>query len=236
MRCDACGAANPASAAWCNQCLRSLVDAPTREPSPTPARTAPPASAREASAAGVRARHAPAAAADAALRPAVRRRDDGAVEWQCPTCGRASGLDDSACRACGTSLAAGFAAAGGRDATPGRPPVAPGVGLALSAVLPGAGHLASGRLGSGFARALLYAVWLPGGAALAVAPGAGSLAVAVPLLLGALVLWAASLADVVALHAGGRQLADGRALLWLVVAVLALTLIGATAAVGSALS
>lgn len=262
MRCEACRATNPASATWCNQCYAPLratasgarTGVATGRPAPGTPQTAdgvgraePGAASRVSAApardrargaavsraAGGRRRSAPGAGAvsgpRSGRRPEVRRRGDGQVEWECPVCASANLLAESACAACGASLAAGFAS--GREAAP---PVAPGVGLALTAVLPGAGHLASGRIGSGIARAFLYAVWLPGGAVLASAPGPGSMAVALPLLLGALLLWAASLLDTAALGGGGRQLAEGRALLWLVVSVLGLTLLGAITATATA--
>lgn len=229
MRCARCGATNPVTATWCNQCLAPFRDEPASAPldeEPAPAAAAPapaddPVSALSADAAG-----APAAPAERAAAP-VRRREDGQVEWDCPGCGLPVVLEHAACEACGTALVARF--------QPPEPParsVGLGTGLALTAVLPGAGHLAHGHHGSGAARALLYALWLSGGAVLASAPSSASLAVAVPLLLGALVLWLASMADVLALHAGGRQLVGGRLLLWLVVAVTGMAMVGAVGAVG----
>ena len=92
----------------------------------------------------------------------------------------------------------------------------------LSAVVPGLGHLMAGRVGSGIARAIFGLGWLVGGVLLllaAVRAGSGY-AAAVPLLLGAAVVWVLSVLDAQGLARGAqREHLDGRRLLWLMVGV-----------------
>jgi hypothetical protein len=92
----------------------------------------------------------------------------------------------------------------------------------LTALLPGLGHLRAGRVGTGLARVVVASAWLLGAVVLAVGARRTSATpvAAVPLLLGAGAVWAASLRDVRRLGSGeGRELLDARGLLWLVAAV-----------------
>lgn len=147
------------------------------------------------------------------------------MEWECPACGQWSAVEALACDACGTTIAARWvrqdadrAAVGERFSEPWA------AALALTAVVPGAGHIGLRLYGTGLARAVLYAVWLVGGVALW---RAGGVLAGGPLLLGAFALWAGSLADVNALRTGrGRELLAGRSLLWLVVGILLASFLG----------
>jgi hypothetical protein len=229
-RCVACGAANPSGASWCNQCLGPLPGADGEVARPAP----PPAADR-----GVAAREAGEGTGNSAAAPAGDpvpdhqgfRRHDGRVEWGCTTCGAYVDVERPHCPVCGTALVDRFAAPRTRA-----PEATLGVSLSLSALLPGAGHLACGQVGTGVARALLFTVWVAGGLALWGAAGTTATAAALPLLLGAATVWLASLLDVFAVHAGGRQVLGGRTLLWLVVGVTGLTLAGAAAVAGSSVS
>ncbi len=215
MRCDACGATNPADARWCNQCLASLVEGTERSAGDAPTE--------------------PSGVNDRGIeQPAVGvvaerfRRRDGRVEWACPSCGEYSGIDDTVCVVCATPLVALF-----DEPEQAEQEVPASTALWLTALLPGAGHIARGQYGSGIARALLFALWAGGGVVMIGGPGPARTFVAAPLLLGALVLWLTGLVDVVGLAGGNRQLMDGRALLWLVVAVTGFTLLGAFGAAGT---
>jgi hypothetical protein len=99
--------------------------------------------------------------------------------------------------------------------------------LTASALLPGAGHLLVGRVGTGVARLLLWVLWLPAGSALVRA--AGGVVVAAPglaLLVGAGLLWVATLVDARRLAAGvDREVLAPRALLWLVAGVVGLVVV-----------
>jgi TM2 domain-containing membrane protein YozV len=207
MRCPACGATNPDQAPWCGQCYHDL-----REPTPPAAGPAPPAG--EPGAPPV----------PPATDPSVSgfRRVGDRVEWTCVRCGTSNDIDELHCGVCGAPISA-------RYEEPEREPEPREwtTALALSAVIPGAGHIALGRHGTGIARALLFATWLVGGVVLA---GAGGAAAAAPLYLGAAVLWAGSLLDLHLLRRGARELLAGRTLLWLVVGVLVLTGVGMFAA------
>lgn len=203
MRCPACGATNPDGAAWCGQCYASL---------PPPAATAAADLGRPADK--------PSGAVEG-----FRRRGEQ-VEWACSTCGAFTSLEQSHCGVCGSAFAQRFAAD-----EPAEPPNWPAA-VALSAVAPGAGHLALRRYATGLGRLLLFAVWLLGGLALLGAGGPVPL-VAGPLFVGAAVLWAGSLVDVLRLRRGEPELLAGRPLLWLVVGVIVGSLLGALVAVAS---
>lgn len=216
MRCTACGATNADSADWCSQCYASLGAPEAPDGASEGASAAPPAPGA-----------APAQEQGAAAgQPSVEgfRRRDGYVEWQCPSCGLWTPVEALVCSACGTTISARWEQVDPDRAATGRRLSEPWTAaLALTAVVPGAGHIGLGRYATGIARAVLYAVWLAGGVALW---RAGGFLAGGPLLLGAGALWAGSLADVAALRAGRREVLAGRSLLWLVVGVLVLLLAG----------
>jgi hypothetical protein len=134
-------------------------------------------------------------------------------------------MEAMVCTICGASFADRY-----RTAEPERP-VNWNVALALTMLLPGAGHMAAGRYGAGAARAFLALIWLFGLFALA---GDGGIIVATPLFLGVLILWAGSILDVLNLQRGGRELLAGRAMLWLVIGVTGLLMLALMAAAFSA--
>jgi hypothetical protein len=215
VRCPACGASNPERADWCTQCFGVL-----REP-PAPAPTRGPAAA---------------AAADGEQRtdtPGSGARDvrsvDGEVEWRCTRCDGWNPLGVGRCRTCDAPRH-GF----GDLAAP--PPIdaadRPRL-VAATALVPGLGHLLVRRTGSGLARALLGLGWLAGGLAVLRGEGAGVLPAA-PLLLGAAVIWAGSLHDVLALVDGGRELLTPRTLLWATGGVLLALLVTLAVTAGAA--
>lgn len=199
--CTACGATNPNRASWCNQCLSDL-----RGVAPARVARAAPAGSEPGVADGQR----------------VRSTDAG-VEWVCDVCGAWSSLDARACTTCGTQSP--LVSAGRR---PPRSGAGTGRVLLLNALLPGLGHLVAGWIGSGLARLVLFAVWAVGGTLVLVG---GGLLVALPLLLGAAILWGLGLPDAVRAAQGRTQLLTGRALLWLVIGVTVLSMLAATAVV-----
>lgn len=228
MICATCGASNADSADWCGQCYATLAPA-----TPTPPVTPPPPAA-PASPGPDPASAAPDPADREPGEPTAegfRRRDD-VVEWECPSCGQWSAVASLACAACGTTIAARWENAEAERAAAGRRLSEPWTAaLALTAVVPGAGHIGLSRYSAGLARAVLYAVWLVGGVAMW---RTGGVLAGGPLLLGAALLWAGSLADVAALRAGRREVLGGRTLLWLVVGVLIALFIGVFASAASA--
>lgn len=207
MICATCGARNPDTAAWCLQCFTVLDDSAGAGPDAGDAVGSP-----EEDGAG-----------SAEDEPAGRfRRSGDAVDWRCEVCGRWNPLETPNCPACGTTLTEQFAepddAPAGVDAT---------VAMIATAVLPGLGHLLLSRTGSGVARAVVYVIWLLGGwLLLSEALGAGQSALAaVPLLIGAAVVWAVSQYDTHLLLSGrdaDAQLLRPRVFLWLVVGVIGL--------------
>ncbi|HVL99082.1 MAG TPA: hypothetical protein VM324_07305 [Egibacteraceae bacterium] len=231
MRCPACGATNAESADWCSQCYAALV-APTAPDVPEGA-VAPPAvdAARQGDGGG---HPAPTGKGDGGGHPAAEgfRRRGAIIEWECPACRRWTSVESLQCGACATPLSARWQLADDRPPGLERRFAEPWTAaFALSAVVPGAGHIGLGRYSSGFARAVLFAVWTAGGVVLWRTGGglAGG-----PMLAGAGLLWAGSLVDLRALKHRRRELLGGRTLLWLVVAVLALSILGLfTAAAGA---
>lgn len=145
------------------------------------------------------------------------REHEGEVQWRCRICDGWTPLEEPACRRCGAART-GF----GVDAP--APVGAQEVDrlVALTILLPGLGHMRAGRAGTGVARAVVALAWLIGAVALgvgAVRSGAAPVA-AVPLLLGAVAVWVASVRDVrVLADDGRRELLDARGLLWLVAGV-----------------
>jgi hypothetical protein len=191
VRCPSCGAHNAATAGWCTQCYADLggstpppavelaVDDGPVEPSPA-VRSGP---------------------ADAVARDVRTVGDE--VEWRCARCDDWSPLLAATCVTCGAPRQ-GF----GEPATRPAPDDADrGRAVAASVVLPGLGHLLAGRPGTGAARALLWCSWLLGGLfVVRGADGGAPVLPAVPLLLGAVVLWAGTLRDAVALGSGREWL------------------------------
>lgn len=98
--------------------------------------------------------------------------------------------------------------------------------IALSAIAPGAGHLAIGRFGSGASRLLLFLGWTLGALLLAGSGGRRAVIAITPLVLGVVIIWAGSIIDLYRLQHGAAELLAGRRLLWLVIGVLALLGIG----------
>ncbi|WP_052667758.1 hypothetical protein [Nitriliruptor alkaliphilus] len=145
------------------------------------------------------------------------RTVDGEVEWRCGTCDGWTHLDRATCATCGAPRR-GF---GELPPPPSFGPDARSRLVAASVLLPGLGHLVARRFGTGLARLLLAASWAI--AALVVFLGAGGgpgRLPAVPLLLGTLVVWAGSVADVAAMIDGRPELLRPRVLAWLTGGVL----------------
>lgn len=214
MRCAACGATNPDTAAWCGQCYRRFEQ---DDPAPSNGAGAP----NEAPAAD-RQRTAPATATEGF------RRVGDELQWECPECGQFNDIELTSCAICNTSFLQRF-----RTEEP--EPAHNWTGaLLLSAVAPGAGHLSVGRYGTGAARLLLFVAWVLGAILLATSAGSGALVAATPLLLGAVVLWALTLVDVFRLQRGEAEILAGRTFLWLVVGVLLLMAVALFGSVGTA--
>lgn len=238
MRCPSCGARNADSAEWCTQCYAALPGrsgpAAPDDAGPRPVTAdaaapdlATPESARQ-DAAGPDTAAGPVTSAD----PRFRRTDEG-LDWRCDTCGTWNPIERRTCTSCGQPFEATIAP----EAPPTDRDVDPTVAVVASLVLPGAGHLLLGRVGQGVVRAGLYVLWLGGGILLLHAAAASDqgLLPAVPLLLGALVLLFASVAEVQQTTAGHDLTVLGpRVILWLVVGVLGLLMLSFFAAIGAA--
>lgn len=210
MRCPACGAANPDDARWCGQCFATF---------------SPPASEVE----GIVETAGGANGDPGTLAASGFQHRDGRVEWRCPTCDEFNAIDLLSCAVCGTPLSARYA-----EPEAERTPRDWTTALVLTLFLPGAGHVAVGHYGSGVARLLLFATWAVGALLLGTsAPGPAAVLAVAPLALGVVVVWIGSVIDVQQLRHGDRELLGGRALLWLVVGVIALSMVGLVAAAGT---
>lgn len=218
MRCPQCGATNPDSARWCGQCYHRF-DEPAAEPAPA---QEPVPDAHD-----VIATEAPAPPPVEPAAAGIRRAGDE-LQWACPQCEHYNPLELPHCEVCGSAFIERF-----RDSEPEQPHNWRAA-LAMTAVAPGAGHIAVGRYGTGVARLVLFAGWVLGAVALGASGGSRALLVVAPLLLGVLVLWGGSLVDIYRLQQGEREILGGRPLLWLVVAVLILMGMGLFGSLGGA--
>jgi hypothetical protein len=218
VSCPRCGARNPRDASWCTQCFDRLDGVRIEHP-PAPGAT----SDRLPSTTDLPTTDLPASTTEAPDPASSARSGDvrvtgELVEWRCRRCDGWNALELAGCVACGAPRE-GFAT------QPSTPTARAGVQTAriASVVLPGLGHLLQGAVGSGVARMVLFALWLGGGVALiGDAPTGGAV-----LLLGASVLWAATLSDVGRVASGERELLGARGLGALVAVVTVLLVLGA---------
>jgi hypothetical protein len=212
MRCVSCGARNAETADWCTQCYASLRGRPA-DPVELAASSPAPPSEPEPSARAPSPPSRPVASGPTGTHRDVRDHG-GEVQWRCERCDTWSPLLAPSCTTCGGPRHGfGEAAASSADRE-----VSPASVTALSVALPGAGHLLAGRMGTGSARLLLWVLWLVGGLSTVRGAGSGTLALpGVVLLVGAGVLWVATMVDVKHLTAGrDREVLGTRPLLWLV--------------------
>ena len=205
-RCDACGATNADAAAWCGQChARFPAPAPVEAPQRATVQVgAPRAPVSEVFGEALPPVPTPARAARIGVFASV----DGEVEWTCTTCDNRNPIAVLQCATCGTPLARHFEAP--------KPAVDWQRAVGRELALPGLGHALAGQRGQAIARAGLFLLWLLGALTLLLA--GGSLA-AIPLILGAAVIYALGPGDVAALRDGRKPRLDGRMLSWLVVGV-----------------
>lgn len=219
MRCPRCRARNPDRAEWCSQCYAPLTgDEPSAAvpAAPPVAPTDPAVDARTADRSGA---PGPPAASSG---PSFRRGDEG-LEWRCDACGEWNPFECPTCSVCGRA----FDPTEGPEtvSAPARPEAAV---VGASVAVPGAGHALLGRPISGVARFVTWLLWLAGGLWLlrGAATSGGSPLPAVPLLLGAGVIWITAPVDALLLHRGDpRELLTPRVFLWLVVGVIGFLLL-----------
>lgn len=233
MRCPHCGATNGETAEWCTQCFELLRE-PEPEPDPEPPQREGSASATPTTAGTGDAerdmadQHASSTAQDQAVatRDGKFRRSGDLIEWRCVRCESWNEVGLTTCTTCSAPFA--DTVAPDRDNGPEEPEASPAAALLASALVAGAGHILLGRSASGSARAVLYVLFVAGSAVLgAEARASGQSIVSVlPMVAGALAIWAGSLYDVYVLTSGGeRQLLEARALLWLFLGAFGLTLL-----------
>jgi predicted RNA-binding Zn-ribbon protein involved in translation (DUF1610 family) len=156
-RCPNCGGLVTADVEWCGQCFARLGPAtaereegPEEAPSATEAVAQPETVAGESS--STRASSLDATSSSAV--PGIRVIGEDRVVWDCPVCGQENELGSHTCSRCLTEFGRLFA-------EPEPPPrISPQRAAVLSLVVPGAGHVAAGRVADGLARAVVFAFTL----------------------------------------------------------------------------
>jgi ribosomal protein L40E len=214
VNCPECSAYNPEQATFCSLCHTNFAARAAVELEATlPPDAGPPTPGASATAQHGR----------------FRKTDEG-FDWRCERCQQWSPLQDATCRVCAEPFQEAFA----EQKPQPIPDASDAMVLALTALLPGLGHIATGRTGIGVSRLMLYVVFALGAALLqsqAAQTTASALAV-IPLALGALVVWLSTMLDARNVTVGSeRTVLPSRAYLWLLVGVFVLTLGSAMPAV-----
>lgn len=219
MRCPACGAHNTDRAEWCGQCYAPLREtpAPVHEPTREPVddATAPPEPSEPA-----RDRVSPEPASTVVGTDARFRHTDEGIDWRCARCEHWNPIERRTCSTCGAAFTETMDAAEDGDGAGAR--FGESIVTVATGALPGLGHILLGATIDGAARLVTYVLWLAGGVLMLVEAidTGGPVLPSLPLLLGAAVVWIASLVDVVNLARGRQQqVLRPRVLLWLVVVV-----------------
>lgn len=154
----------------------------------------------------------------------------GAAWWPCPVCGARNPIELDACARCGTPFAALM-----REA-PEAHAVEPKEALAWSLIFPGLGHRAAGRPLDGLARGVLFGMsfamaLLMGLAGVRSGP---TFAIFALFLVTALVVYAGSAFEAYRIAQGEDVLIGSRALLWVLVGLILLSVVMLALAVVSA--
>jgi hypothetical protein len=218
-RCPDCGALVAADAEWCGQCFASLME-PGAQPQPTPEPEPTPEPGPEPT---------PGPPSEAEPSMAVTQTTDastavGATEgpaWPCPVCGNRNAIELDVCAVCGTP----FATLMRQDEE--RPQVDPKDALAWSLIFPGLGHRKVGRGLDGLARGVLFGMLF----SMAILTGlsgvrSGMLFGLFALFMGlALLVYAGSAWEAYHLAEGGEPVVSARALLWVTVGVILLSVV-----------
>ncbi len=186
--CPSCGAGNPASALWCNQCFASFQSQTVAQPEPPPtiAEPEPPPAIAE-----------PVASSVVTAEPT----EAAAANWECQVCGGSNLVADNMCATCGTSIFEVFGS--DRDEIPD---IEPRTAM-LWAMIPGVGHARAGNgvLGLTIATVVLFC----GGAAVTLA-GTSQTVAAVFYGLACLSVWGISIVDAGSVASGREPLLHGR--------------------------
>jgi hypothetical protein len=148
-RCPNCGGLVTADAEWCGQCFARLdtaaaeaAEGPEGAPSPVEGVAQSETVAGESR---------PPERSSSAAVPGIRVIGEDRVVWDCPVCGQENELGSRTCSRCLTEFGRLFA-------EPEPPPrISPERAAVLSLVVPGAGHVAAGRVADGLARAVVFA-------------------------------------------------------------------------------
>ncbi len=162
-------------------------------------------------------------------------KDGAEPTWICPACDTPNPIEATACSRCGSAFTSFLSE--GREPAP-RKASAPGRAVALTAVLPGLGHVSLRRVGLGVARAMLY-LWSLGLSLLLLIrpPAAGRTVVrlvGVVFLLSAAGVWIVSMMETMRLAEGDeRPVIPRNALTWVAAGLSVILVMGL---LGSALA
>ncbi|HEX7463812.1 MAG TPA: hypothetical protein VF382_02825, partial [Actinomycetota bacterium] len=144
--------------------------------------------------------------------------------WQCPICERPNAMDLNVCAVCGTPFGRLFQEPEKRSEMP------PKDAAAWSILLPGLGHLKSGKTTEGIARLVLFA-WIVGALAVILVArfGTGGLGPTASLvylyLIATALLYVESAVDAYRVAAGDPPLMSSRTLMWAVVILVLLSVL-----------
>lgn len=226
MRCAACGARNVEGADWCTQCFAPLRETPAAADPPTAA----PASAAAASPPDDAEPPVGILPSTGPPRDGRFRSVAGAIDWRCATCDSWNPLEITRCAVCGASFST--ALQGPEDAAPPSA-VSEQTAVLASVALPGLGHVLAGRRLTGWLRIIFFLGWAVGGFLLARAAVSSGQPItpSLPLFVGALVIWVASVVDAQAtVRTGSDTILVPRVFMWLVIGVVGLLMVTFVAA------
>jgi ribosomal protein L40E len=215
VRCPECGAANPARATWCGQCLRRFDEGP-----------------RDAQRPAVEQHAGGAASVRTAAGPVVQARDGEEPAWTCPACESENPLSSDVCARCGSAFTSFFAPAVAEI----KPRASSRAAIVCSAILPGAGHVAYRQSAAAVARGLLY-VWGLGVAIMLLArPPVAARAlvrgIGVCFAMAAAGIWLVSMLEVMRFGEGHmRPLIPPKALTWVTAGMSSLLFLGLLVAI-----
>lgn len=201
-RCPNCGALIGADATWCGQCFSRLED----EPGGSRGAPEAPTPSAEAGSEG-----------RAGQPPGTESRSPNRMQpptWPCPTCGFENPIAEDACATCGTPFSALFAEG------PNVARIEPRKALVRSLIFPGLGHAALGRSADAVARAAMF-IMILGLTAVVIAsrPSSVGIAVLILYLCGALATYVFSALEAYRSAQGERPWLTSRQLLWVMVAL-----------------
>lgn len=146
------------------------------------------------------------------------RRTEEGLDWRCDVCQQWNPIEVTSCTVCGSAFGRSLSPAS--DANHEVPETTV---MVASSAAPGLGHILLGKRIAGWSRLVTWGLWFVGGLWLLLEARSvgGSVLPAIPLLLGAVIIWVSSPIDALTARRGSSdEILRPRVFLWLVVAVL----------------